>query len=83
MEVEVFKTNVQVARHARILAEEMEKRCPSYEVNFDLDDCDRIMRVVSRGGAVEVSVVVAMMKSLGFTAEVLADDIPEVLEFEN
>ena len=43
--VEVFKTNVQKRRQAKILLSFLSRKLPSLHINFDLDDCDRILRI--------------------------------------
>ena len=45
--VEVFKTNVSDARQARVLLLHLHQTFPTYKATFDLDDCDRILRVAS------------------------------------
>lgn len=43
--VEVFKTNVQEVARANQIVEQLLERFPSYRVNFDLEDCDKILRI--------------------------------------
>ena len=43
--VEVFRTNVRHKRQARVLLDVLSRQFPSFSINFDLDDCDRILRV--------------------------------------
>jgi hypothetical protein len=47
--VEVFKTNVKTGAQAERLITLIRENFPEYTVNFDLDDCDRILRVKSSG----------------------------------
>ena len=42
--IEVFKTNVQKQKQAKLLAA-LSEAFPHYRISFDLDDCDRILRV--------------------------------------
>ncbi|MNC98798.1 hypothetical protein D3C83_168690 [compost metagenome] len=49
--------------------------------NFDLDDCDKILRVVSRKSPIDVMALVQLLKRFGFEAEVLSDDVPEAQQF--
>lgn len=76
--VEVFKTNVKDSDQARILIDEIQKTFDDYTVNFDLEDCDRILRVKSSNGFIQASRLVGMLKNFGFDAEVLPDDLPSV-----
>jgi hypothetical protein len=43
--VEVFKTNVQNEVDAERLIQKISQFFPTLRINFDLDDCDRILRV--------------------------------------
>lgn len=43
--VEVFKTNVKRMDEAKRLIQRMGQRFPSYKSNFDLSDCDKVLRV--------------------------------------
>jgi hypothetical protein len=43
--VEVFKTNVQRKGEAKMLLLKLVQLSPEHKINFDLDDCDRILRV--------------------------------------
>jgi len=46
--VEVFKTNIEDKTIADQIVEKLQLVLPSAEINFDLDDCDNILRVESR-----------------------------------
>jgi hypothetical protein len=46
MKVEVFKTNVADPNQAKWLVDQIERNFTGCKVNFDLDDCDRILRIV-------------------------------------
>ena len=43
--VEIFKTNVQQQKLAVRLLAALSQEFPYCRINFDLDDCDRILRV--------------------------------------
>lgn len=43
--IEVFKTNVQNEYQAATILDMLSGYYPLYRINFDLDDCDRILRV--------------------------------------
>jgi hypothetical protein len=43
--VEVFKTNVQQTEEAKILIRKIANYFPKSKTNFDLSDCDKILRV--------------------------------------
>jgi hypothetical protein len=42
--VEIFKTNVASKRLANRVLKSLHARMPACSFNFDLDDCDRILR---------------------------------------
>ena len=43
--VEVFKTNILKQKEAKHMLTIFSKEFPSFKINFDLDDCDKILRV--------------------------------------
>jgi len=43
--VEVYKTNVRYKRQAKRVLDELSKQFPMFSINFDLEDCDKILRV--------------------------------------
>ncbi len=56
-----------------MLIEQIEKTFCNYIANFDLDDCDNILRVKSKTGTIHSSYLVDLLKEFGFHAEVLPD----------
>ena len=76
MIVEVFRTNVEHPEHAGMLLDEIHAVFPDYLANFDLQDCDKILRVESSSGAVQADQLLALLKRYGFDGEVLSDDKP-------
>ena len=79
--IEVFKTNVRDPDHASMLVDQIHNTFRHYAANFDLGDCDNILRVVSSNGHVQASLVLELISNFGFQAEVLSDDIPEFFHF--
>ena len=73
--IEVFKTNVNSSHHANILLHEIHNRFSRYTANFDLTDCDNILRVKCSSGAVEPELLIDLLRQHGFHAEVLPDEI--------
>lgn len=72
--IEVFKTNVEEWVHAHLLVQELHKAFSEYKANFDLQDCDRILRVKCITGTIKTCSVIELLKEFGFSAEVLSDD---------
>ena len=74
--VEVFKTNVEEPGQGSMILRQIHMRYRNYSANFDLADCDKILRVEAHEGLVDVPGVVRLLKDFGFEARVLSDDIP-------
>ena len=72
--IEVFKTNVTNERHANMLLHQIHATYADYEANFDLDDCDKILRVKCNVRAVDPAQLIDLLKDYGFDADVLPDD---------
>ena len=43
--VEIFKTSVRNTREAKFIIQKLAKEFPDHKINFDLSDCDKILRV--------------------------------------
>ncbi|MCX2679773.1 methyltransferase type 11 [Galbibacter sp. EGI 63066] len=71
--IEVFSTNISTEKQADKLLDQLQKRHPAYHINFDLEDCDSILRVESYNGQIDVRAVLKTVKNLGLSATVLPD----------
>lgn len=73
--IEVFRTNVSNPEHAKILKEQLQQlfKC---EASFDLDDCDRILRVKCFSTEMRAEHIIRLLKENGFAAEILPEDYP-------
>ena len=67
--VEVFKTNVQKKTQSKMLLCILSKAFPSFKINFDLSDCDKVLRV--EGDNMEALRIMMLVKEYGFNCEVL------------
>lgn len=67
--VEVFRTNVRQKRQARALLDILSKQFPSFLINFDLEDCDKILRV--EGEAVCDEQIARLVTEHGYECDVL------------
>jgi hypothetical protein len=78
--IEVFKTNVTKPCEAAMLVDRIHKTFVNYTANFDLEDCDKILRVKCTIGWIQADQLIDLLKDFGFEAEVLpderADDVP-------
>lgn len=43
--VEIFKTNVDSRKLASKIVTDLNQLYPNYHINFDLEDCDRVLRI--------------------------------------
>lgn len=77
--VEVFRTNVKDRVHASMLLDLIHVAFRDHNANFDLEDCDRILRIKCSTGFVQSSLLIKLLNGLGFHAEVLPDDQPLIL----
>lgn len=62
--VEVFKTNVQKAAEANKIISQLNVHFPDSRISFDLEDCDKVLRVEGRNITVEK--VVELVEKHGF-----------------
>ena len=73
--IEVFKTNVKYRDDADMLLRRIHESYTDVKANFDLDDCDRILRVISTKGPVDAEVFIGLLNAFGFKGEILSDDV--------
>lgn len=67
--VEVFKTNVQETEQAKELICLLQQKFPESKINFDLDDCDKVLRV--EGMNFISCNIMSILKERGFMCAVL------------
>ena len=67
--VEVFKTNVQKKAQSKMLLCVLSEAFPSFKINFDLSDCDKVLRV--EGDNLEALRIMILIKEYGFACEIL------------
>jgi hypothetical protein len=72
--VEVFKTDIRDGGHAVMLLDQIHKNFQGYKANFDLEDCDKILRVTCTTGTIQPYRIISLLKDFGCHAEVLPDD---------
>jgi hypothetical protein len=65
--VEVFKTNVQKKVQSKMLLSILSEAHPSLKINFDLADCDKVLRV--EGDNIEALIIKILVKEYSFTCE--------------
>jgi hypothetical protein len=67
--VEVFKTNVQRKAESKRLLCILSEAFPSCKINFDLSDCDKVLR--TEGDNIEALQIMILVKEYGFMCEPL------------
>ena len=67
--VEIFKTNVHDILQAEVIIASLNKHFPSFMINFDLQDCDKILRI--KGESIPVDKIENIVSALGFYCSVL------------
>ena len=67
--IEVFKTSVPDERSAQEIVAELRKFFPEHRINFDLDDCDKILRI--EGDFVNVDYITQTLHEKGFDCSAL------------
>jgi hypothetical protein len=67
--IEVFKTNVQEFSEAQKLVALLLRHFPNSKINFDLDDCDKVLRV--EGSNLRIEKVMTLVTEKGFVCKVL------------
>lgn len=67
--VEIFKTNVQKKAQSKMLLCILSEAFPSFTINFDLSDCDKVLRV--KGDDIEAVRIMILVKEHGFKCEIL------------
>ncbi len=69
--VEVFKTNVLNKRAAKIILEEIGMNAPHYKCNFDLEDCDKVLRIENSSGNVDSQLIFEILEKNNFEGAIL------------
>lgn len=69
--VEVFKTNVREEGEAAALITLLLEHYPDGQINFDLEDCDKILRI--KNHRVIPGDIIPLLKNKGYFCEVLPD----------
>lgn len=73
--VEVFKTNITKQKKAEQIIEKLQQKFSGYKINFDLEDCDNILRVENTIGQIDHEVLVQIISDDGFYIEPLKDEL--------
>jgi hypothetical protein len=67
--IEVFKTDVLEVKESNYIVRTLLSFFPHYKINFDLDDCDKILRVDAPVICIEK--IIQLLQSFGYQCEIL------------
>ena len=67
--VEIFKTNVENISESKILLQKLSRHFPEHKINFDLKDCDKILRV--QGKNIPLEKIVQLLIKENYQCKVL------------
>ena len=70
--VYVFKTSVKKEKTVNLLTPELNKLLPQVKWNFDLEDCDKILRVETSTQQ-NIQLIVNFLNEKGFSCEELTN----------
>jgi hypothetical protein len=65
MQIEVFKTNINTKKNAAVVVNCIKRIVPVGKINFDLEDCDKILRIEAK--EIQVQPILNLLLDLGFT----------------
>ncbi|WKZ61300.1 MAG: hypothetical protein QY309_07380 [Cyclobacteriaceae bacterium] len=72
--IEVFKTNVNKRAQAEQLVQLIQQTFVGYNANFDLEDCDRILRIKSRT-VINSDEVIRLLSRMDISVSVLDETV--------
>jgi len=68
--VEIFKTNIHCPEAAEEVKQLLLQQFPHYTISFDLDDCDKILRIEAPH---ITDTIVQLLNSANYTCEILGE----------
>lgn len=68
--IEVFKTNVEFQKDALLIISNLQKELTTARINFDMEDCDKILRVEGTSKS-KNQYVITYLRQLGYNCEIL------------
>ncbi len=71
--IEVFKTNIASKSKAKEVLLMLNNKFPNYNVNFDLEDCDNILRIENKDGILKINDIIRVLLRTEILVEILPD----------
>lgn len=75
MTVEVFKTDIQNPAEGMAMTIKILEHLSGYRITFDLEDCDKVMRIASKNGEIDVDAILETGVAFSKNIALLEDDI--------
>jgi len=73
MTVEVFKTDIQNPAEGMAMTIKILEHLSGYRITFDLEDCDKVMRIASKNGEIDVEAVLKTGAAFAKKIELLGE----------
>ncbi|MBU3024741.1 hypothetical protein Q4603_18755 [Zobellia galactanivorans] len=73
--IEVYKTNILKKKQVKGIKKQIKNKFPNYCVDFDIEDCDHILRIETFNEALDNDVIINIVQELGFDIDILTDEI--------
>lgn len=70
--VGVFKTNINSKKKAKQVITFLKELFPVAKINFDLEDCDNILRIETVEDSIDDQLIIELMHQNGFYTEALS-----------
>ncbi len=67
--VEIFKTNIDGQQQAEVLLKLLSEKFPNFQINFDLEDCDKVLRI--EGSHVVPEKIIELLRAKHYACELL------------
>ncbi|MBA4851461.1 hypothetical protein [Emticicia sp. BO119] len=67
--VEIFKTNVEETSESIFLLQKLSNQFPKHKINFDLNDCEKILRV--QGEDIAIEKIIQLLNKENYQCKVL------------
>ena len=67
--IQVFKTNVVKPSQAKTILKILQENFNDFKVNFDLADCDKVLRV--QGKSISPEEIIKLVNANGYQCEIL------------
>jgi hypothetical protein len=71
--VEAYRTTVTSPGAASGLLRQLRSFFPGWCISFDLDDCDRVLRVETPGDPIDNNLIAGLLRQSGYACEPLPD----------